>query len=116
MYNDPLPESDFDIAIARYMDHIKQVYNDYIIMPTGTFSLSLSAGSKYIKVFQCPSDGGARYVHSFVVKKEFTNSKGTVFRVGDVLKAASWNTPATNFPRGIILDGTFGRVEWCGVV
>ena len=32
MYNDPLPESDFDIAIARYMDHIKQVYNDYIII------------------------------------------------------------------------------------
>ena len=62
-------------------------------------------GSKYIKIL---SDGG---VHSFVVNTD--NDKK--FKRGDILKAASWATPARNFARGNVLDGSLECVRWTGV-
>jgi hypothetical protein len=61
-------------------------------------------GSKYIKIL---SDGG---VHSFVVNTD--NDKK--FKRGDILKAASWATPARNFARGNVLDGSLECVRWTG--
>ena len=50
-----------------------------------------------------------RSVHSFIVIKDTDK-----FKRGDILKAASWKKPATNFVRGNILEGTFDRVTWTG--
>ena len=61
-------------------------------------------GSKYIKIL---SEGG---VHSFVVNTD--NDKK--FKRGDILKAASWATPARNFARGNVLDGSLECVRWTG--
>jgi len=47
-------------------------------------------------------------VHSFIVKKAFKH-----FKVGDVLKAASWAAPALNQPRGNVLDGNY-HMQWTG--
>jgi hypothetical protein len=65
--------------------------------------LRYKEGSKYIKVIQGTS------VHSFIVKED-----GPKFKKGDILKAASWNAPATNFARGNVLCFNYGNVSWAG--
>ena len=65
--------------------------------------LTFKEGSKYIKVISGSS------VHSFIVKED-----GKKFKKGDILKAASWNAPATNFARGNILTFNYGTVRWPG--
>ena len=66
--------------------------------------LTFKEGNKYIKVISGSS------VHSFIVKED-----GPKFKKGDILKAASWNAPATNFARGNILTFFYGRIRWTGV-
>tara|TARA_R110000772_G_scaffold30185_2_gene75074 strand:- start:52 stop:387 length:336 start_codon:yes stop_codon:yes gene_type:complete len=62
----------------------------------------IKEGQKYIKVIS------KNMVHSFIVKKAFKH-----FKVGDVLKAASWAAPALNQPRGNVLDGNY-HMQWTG--
>lgn len=65
-------------------------------------SISVNIGNKYIKIVK---DGS---VWGFVVNTE--NDKK--FKYGDILKAATWATPARNAPRGNV----FGEYEirWTG--
>ena len=65
-------------------------------------SWSVKEGQKFIKI--CAKHS----VHSFIVKKAFKH-----FRVGDVLKAASWSKPALNQPRGNVIDGNY-PIQWTG--
>jgi len=69
--------------------------------------IAFEKGSKFIKV-AIPS-GSSRSAHSFIVIKEHGK-----FKVGDILKAASWATPAKNFARGNVLEGDFARTRWAG--
>jgi hypothetical protein len=50
-------------------------------------------------------------VHSFIVLKN--DGK---FRKGDILKAASWAAPATNFVRGNVLDKKYANATWTGII
>ena len=63
-------------------------------------------------------DGGRAYirvvtntsVHSFIVKYD-----GDKFKRGDILKAASWGSPAKNFSRGnIFVPESYARLSWTG--
>lgn len=65
--------------------------------------IHISQGSKYFKVMKEGS------VHSFIVRKDHGK-----FKAGDILKAASWRAPATNFARGNILTGDFSHIQWTG--
>lgn len=65
--------------------------------------LRVEEGSKYLKIIT------GNFVWGFVVKKD--NDKK--FRKGDILKAASWKTPARNAARGNILDGGY-TIRWTG--
>ena len=65
-------------------------------------SWSVKEGQKFIKLVAKHS------VHSFIVKKAFKH-----FKVGEVLKAASWKAPALNQPRGNVLEGNY-PIQWTG--
>ena len=62
-----------------------------------------TTGQKYIKVLSSNS------VWGFIVNID--NDKK--FAKGDILKAAGFNAPARNKPRGNILDGGY-RIQWTG--
>jgi hypothetical protein len=68
-------------------------------------------GRNYIKIIQCRGND-ERSVHSFIVKKATKK-----FVEGDVLMAAGWNAPATNFARATVFDtDSFeGRIRWAGI-
>jgi hypothetical protein len=68
-------------------------------------------GSSYVKIIT--TDGSQKSVTGFIVKKDTKK-----FKRGDILKAASWNSPATNFSRGRIDDIESIRkcVRWTGVL
>jgi hypothetical protein len=69
--------------------------------------LSHTVGQKYIKIITRSDTRPS--VHSFIVAVD-NDSK---FRRGDVLRPASWNTPARNKPRGNVFDGDF-PMQWTG--
>ena len=63
---------------------------------------SVRPGNKYIKIVQ---DTG---VFCFIVKEDFKH-----FVKGDILKAAGYNAPALNSPRGNVLKGNY-PIQWTG--
>ena len=66
--------------------------------------LRFSESKVYIKIMTSTS------VHSFIVKED-----GVKFKRGDILKAASWKTPAKNFSRGNLFDPeSFKNISWTG--
>ena len=63
--------------------------------------------SKYIKVTRSDNQTS---VHSFIVNI-YDDDK---FKYGDILKAASWKSPARNFARGNIFEEY--KVKWTGAI
>jgi hypothetical protein len=43
------------------------------------------------------------------------SKKDKMFEYGDLLKAASWSTPARNFPRGNALTNMPKVIQWTGI-
>lgn len=73
----------------------------------GRFQIGFKAGKKYIKV--TTGHGGTnRSCWGFIVRDAFGK-----FRAGDILKAASWSSPALNQARGNVIDGGY-FVQWTG--
>jgi hypothetical protein len=99
-------------GLADYMLYILKDYNRWVSQsPTEVRirmakefedGLRYEIGSKYIKIITGSS------VHSFIVKKDGK------FKRGDILKAASWSAPATNFARGNVLSEEYGTISWTG--
>ena len=116
--------TDFDTAIEVLLEAIRTDYRDFTDRGAiakmrrgngdGEFcninremieefedSLYVKRGSKYTKVI----NGGS--VWGFIV-----NADNDRFKAGDILKAASWASPAVNAARGNIFDGY--DIEWTG--
>lgn len=82
----------------EYTDVQKRMINDF---ETG---IGYKAGKKYIKITN--NNGGS--VWGFVVATDDDKK----FRKGDILKAAGYNAPARNAPRGNVFDGF--SIHWTG--
>jgi hypothetical protein len=107
----------FEECMEQYFEHIKASYAGFWTRARTSQvcevrekmiyefnqALRTEKGSKFIKVIQGNS------VHSFICIKEHG-----AFKVGDILKAASWHAPAKNFKRGNILEGSLERITWTG--
>lgn len=108
---------DFDTAINELLNTIKADYYRYTsrngtreltdinkrMIDEFNAELSVEEGRKYVKVIK----GGS--VWGFIVKEDDKK-----FKAGDILKAASWASPAKNKARGNILEGNFSWVQWTG--
>ena len=109
--------------IEQYIENIKKDYVGWGNPKTGTEktvrdnmvkefceSITVKPGKKYIKVMT--KIGTSNSVQSFLAAKDFTTSKGVQFKKGDILKAASWQNPTLNAPRGNIFGDYV--VKWTG--
>ena len=77
---------------------------------------SFEVGRNYLKLIRTGENGGASVV-GFIVKKApkyIDNKTNQPFQVGDMLMAAGWSKPATNFARGNVLTG-YSNVRWTGI-
>ena len=97
-------------SLGKYLKHIEERYSQYCTWDNKLVA-SYSIGRKYVKVVTKNTFSSQKTVHSFIVLKD-TNK----FKAGDILMAASWAAPATNFARGNILDENLSRVRWTGVI
>jgi hypothetical protein len=86
-------------------------YNQEVV---DNWNIEIKEGQKYIKLIKKDhkSSFGGGSVNGFIVK---TPTKG--FVEGDMLKAASYNMPATNFKRGNVYeDANNGSIaSWTGI-
>jgi hypothetical protein len=89
-----------DVIVADYAKFLKEIDGS-----KDKFGIEFETGSKYVKVVSI-SGGGSRSVHCFVEKAN-----------GNILRAASWKSPARNFIRGNVYDQAsyINRVRWTGV-
>jgi hypothetical protein len=89
-----------DVIVADYARFLKEIDGS-----KDKFGIEFETGSKYVKVVSI-SGGGSRSVHCFVEKAN-----------GNILRAASWKSPARNFIRGNVYDQAsyINRVRWTGV-
>jgi hypothetical protein len=89
-----------DVIVADYAKFLKEIDGS-----KDKFGIEFEAGSKYVKIVSI-SGGGSRSVHCFVEKAN-----------GNILRAASWKSPARNFIRGNVYDQAsyINRVRWTGV-
>tara|TARA_R110000823_G_scaffold101636_18_gene218386 strand:- start:170 stop:487 length:318 start_codon:yes stop_codon:yes gene_type:complete len=104
--------ADLNTQIALYGAKIVEDYANFSSAHTGDrgFAVEFAEGRNYVKVINT-DNGSHRGVHSFIVKKA---TKG--FVVGDILKAATWSAPATNFKRGNVFDLDSVEVRWTGAI
>ena len=73
--------------------------------------LKVEENRRYWKITSTNGSGSQRSVAGFIAK-----AGDKKFREGDMLKAAGWASPARNFARGNVLDGTgFENARWTGI-
>jgi hypothetical protein len=101
---------DFDHAVPMYADFLKASYAQFRGEDTlgMSYDVQFFGGRNYLKVIHVDRYGH-RSAHSFIVTKATDQ-----FKIGDILKAATWNAPARNFVRGNICDQNYGNVNWAG--
>lgn len=88
--------------LDRYTSYILQDYRRmYAPGVAPLFCVTVTPGRKYLRVITVTRS--SRSAHSFI------DAAGLIW------KAASWNAPAKNFPRGDIRTPDFSRVTWTGV-
>lgn len=96
-------------ALIGYKDHLIGDFEHFIkrisVDCDNKMGVEFEIGSKYVKIVSI-SAGGSRSAHSFV---EISS--------GNILKAASWKSPARNFSRGNVYNVTTyaNRATWTGV-
>ena len=76
-----------EIRVRRYEEFVR--------------GLEYRPGRKYLKIISDNSVWG------------FINLKNENFKEGDILKAANWNAPALNKPRGNIFNDNY-EISWTG--
>ena len=93
-------------GIQNIIEASQKDYEEWSKGRTLTQAYSVEEGRSYIKIIRDHT------AHSFVVKKE-TVRNNKVFKVGDILKPASWKAPTMNAPRGNVFEEG-SLMNWTG--
>jgi hypothetical protein len=104
--------NELDLGIQEYVQHLQDNYNT---IASGQFvEFTYEVGRKYVHVIM-------QHLHHFDKTPTQRSSHSWVmladdkkFKVGDILKSASWKAPARNFKRGNVLSGDFKQIKWAG--
>lgn len=99
-------EYDFDAAVAKLLVGIEAKYAESFPNAHRKLNLSLTAGSKFVKVLEGHS------VWGFIAKADGVH-KGLPMVEGDVFKPASYKAAAKHV-RGNIYDGKNNWYAWTG--
>lgn len=104
------PYKELDLGIQEYVQHLQDNYNE--TARGGDTEFSYVLGRKYVHIIMTHGaiSGFQRSSHSWVMMNDDKK-----FKMGDILKSASWNAPARNFGRGNVLTGDYKQIRWCGV-
>ena len=103
---------DFDKAMDRLVENIHKDFNGfrdrtvYKSVNVDRASITVKTGRKFIKIIRDTS------VWGFVAKADGVH-KGVPMKMGDVLKAAGWASPAKH-TRGNIFDNNQDYFSWTG--
>jgi len=106
---------DLEVGMARVKEALESDYAQwggrtaYDIDIKEKYNVIFKEGQKYIKIIRSEDGGSRQSVVGFIVKKA---NKG--FKVGDILKASSWNAPALNFARGHVEEENL-KLCWAGI-
>jgi endo-1,4-beta-mannosidase len=103
---------DLDSAIQGYVEHLQDNYNTTASGQFITFTYEI--GRKYAHVIMnhfhhYDNTLTQRSSHSWIMLQDDKK-----FKLGDVLKSASWKAPARNFKRGNVLANDYYNIRWCG--
>ena len=96
---------------AEWCDRSNHPQDDFMYLGKlqSRYNVIFKEGQKYIKIIRSEDGGKRESVVGFIVKKA---NKG--FKVGDILKASSWNAPALNFARGHVEEENL-KLCWAGI-
>ena len=106
----------FEQGIERILEIFNNDYAEWTdranIKLLKTNEYSLEEGRNYFKIV-IDKHGNQQTVAGFIVKKDTKK-----FKKGDLLKAASWSAPATNFARGNVFeeDSMQKCIHWTGIM
>jgi hypothetical protein len=92
----------FTEALTNYVNALQESINERFSKNYSNLKpriVEMQPGRNYVRIVSRDGNGSGGHVHSFVVMKE---TKG--FKVGDILKAATFKAPALNFARGNIFN------------
>lgn len=85
-------------------------YTDDRDMPRNSYYVE--SGRNYDRIVQVNGYNQSESVAGFICRKD-NPKKGLV--MGDMLMAASWKAPATNFARGNIFTNMPQSIRWTGI-
>jgi hypothetical protein len=101
-------KTDFETALQVFVETLQKNIDDFTqanhpnLIPD---KIELQYGKTMVKVVRQGPSGG-RSVHCFIARTDNTTKTLGTVKAGDVLKAASWKTPAKHV-RGTILSCNF---------
>ena len=97
-----LLREDARASAKKFIDILNKKYNNPEKDKHGSYVFDGKFGSKFVKITATPVNSAGLSAWGFVALQD-NPAKG--IKVGDLLKAASWNAPAKH-ARGNIIDGT----------
>lgn len=102
--------SNLDLSIQEYCLYLQSKWEERAARAKFTHvtrTYSYEIGRKYAHIIQ--GDSNSRSSHSWVVI-----GSDNKFKLGDILKSASWKSPARNYERGNVITGDWNAIDCYG--
>ena len=91
-------------AIDKLCEDIVDAHDEAHPILAGKLVCYPKRGRKFIKIIR---EDNQRHVWGFINLADLETRFGNKFVEGDILKAAGWNAPAINKPRGNLLNADY---------